>query len=72
MAGPGIKPSGGIGRSDSPAELEAAGPGGEGIAGGLIISRAELDDVAAGELVVAERLGEPACRVVGDKVFQGI
>ena len=59
MTRPGIQPLHRIRRGNAAADLESAGPCGERLAGGLVVSRAEFDHMAAGDLVAAEGLGEP-------------
>ena len=71
MAGAGVEPGGGIAFTDATAELQAAGPCGECLAGGGFISGAEFDDVAAGEVVFAKTSGEPFGRMFGDKILGG-
>ena len=69
MAGAGGEPVGGVVGGDAAAEVESAGVGGEGGAGGVVVAGAELDDVSAGEIVGAVAGGEGGGGLVGDEVF---
>ena len=69
MARAGGEPVSGIVDRDAATQLESARPGGEGIAGGLVVATAQFDHVAAGEPVVAVAGGKGGRSLVADKIF---
>jgi len=69
VAGAGVEPPGGVSGGNAAAELQAAGPGGEGFAGGGFVARTQLDDVAAGEAVIAESRGAIRRGFLADEIF---
>jgi len=55
-----VEPSTGIVGIDSAAELESAGPGGQGVAGGLVVAGSQGNDMSAAEIVASVEIGKPA------------
>lgn len=72
VGGAGVEPGAGVVGVDTAADVEAAGVGGEGVVGGLVIAGAEHDDMAAGEAVVAVALGEPGGGSIGFETGDGV
>ena len=65
---PGVDPPGGVVRRDAAADLQAARPGGECLAGGIVIALAKLDHVAAAQVVATVQLRIPSGRFFRDEV----
>ena len=68
VRGTGIEPTSSVIGIHAAAELEAAGECSEGFARGGFIAGAQLDDVAAAQVILAIQLGVPRSGAVGNKV----
>lgn len=68
LVGAGGDPVRGVGVVDAAADLQAAGPLGQGLAGGVGVPGAEHYDVGAAEAVIAVEGGEVGGRVRRDKI----
>ena len=64
----GVEPVLGIVDGDPAADLHALRPGGQGHFGRHLVSGAKLNDVAAGQAVLAISFGKPCRRPVGGKI----
>jgi hypothetical protein len=64
-----IEPFDGVSKMDAAADLQATWVAAECRTGRLIISRAELDHMPTGELVVSEALRKPRGRVLRDEIL---
>ena len=70
---PGVDPPGGVVRRDAAADLQPARPGGECLAGSIVVALAKLDHVAAAQVVATVQLRIPSGRFFRDEVgAQGI
>ena len=65
---PGVDPPGGVVGRDAAADLQSARPGGECLAGGIVIALAQLDHVAAAQVVATVQLRIPSGRFFRDEV----
>ncbi len=64
----GVDPPGGVVRRDAAAHLQPARPGGERLAGGIVVALAKLDHVPAAQVVFSVQLRKPSGRFIGDEV----
>lgn len=64
----GVDPLPGVLVRDAAADLQGAGPGGQGLPGGGLVPGPEHDDVGAGERAVPVEPGEVGGRMRGDEV----
>ena len=73
MRRPGVDPLSGIIRRDATADLKASRPGGEYLAGSIVIALAQLDHVAAAQVVATVQFCIPRGRFFRDEIgTQGV
>ena len=73
MRRPSVDPLSGIIRRDATADLKAPWPGGEYLAGSIVITLAQFDHVAAAQVVATVQFSIPRGRFFRDKIgAQGV
>ena len=68
MRRPDFNPSGRVLCCDAATDLQTFRPAGEHLVGGIVVALAQLDHVAAAQVVVPVQIREPSWRFFGDEV----